>query len=118
MQGEHHDFLRWVSAYRAERLTTEDRENLFTQDDIDALKTLADGDLTFDYTIKNGVRAGQTTRVRADMYKDSLVTFNQFNKNVLDMAEQSGLIDGDSRQFWEHEFYVPFYRVRECARPC
>jgi len=29
------------------------------------------------------------------------------------MAEQSGLINADSRQMWEHEFYVPFYRVMD-----
>ena len=29
------------------------------------------------------------------------------------MAEQSGLIDGASRNLWEHEFYVPFYRLNE-----
>jgi hypothetical protein len=32
---------------------------------------------------------------------------------TLDMAEESGLIDGESRQFWEKEFYVPFYRVAD-----
>jgi len=113
MQGEHHDFLRWVAANRADRLIGEDKEHLFSQDDIDAIKTLEDGDLTFDYTLKNGPNQGQVTRIRSEMYRDSLITFNEFNTNVLDMAEQSGLIDGDSRQYWEHEFYVPFYRVSE-----
>ena len=113
LNGEHHDFLRWVAANRAERLMGEDRERLFTLDDIAALKTLADGDLSFDFTLKNGPRKGKTTRSRAEAYKDSLTTFNAFNKNVLDMAEQSGLIDPDSRATWESEFYVPFYRVAD-----
>jgi hypothetical protein len=113
LQGEHHDFFRWIAANRAERLKGEGRERLFTDQDIAAFKTLADGQLQSDYTLQNGPRAGQTTRSRAEAYSDSLATFNEFNKNVLDMAEQSGLIDGENRKLWEHEFYVPFYRVSE-----
>lgn len=113
LQGEHHDFLRWVAANRAERLKGEGKENLFTPGDITALKSLADGKAAFDYTVKNGIRKGQVTRNRAEIYRDSLVTFNGFQNNILDMAEQSGLIDGDARQLWEHEFYVPFYRVED-----
>ena len=113
LQGEHHDFLRWVAANRAERLASEGKENLFSDDDIDNLKSLSDGTTDFDYTIQHGARAGQVTRDRTLIYADSLKTFNGFNKNVLDMAEQSGLIDGESRAVWEHEFYVPFYRVAD-----
>lgn len=147
LQGEHHDFMRWIAANRAERLMNEwtvtmlngatrtfpgqqlaqafalsnpgavakatPRENLFTRQDVADLKTLADGALSFDFKLQHGPRAGQTTRVRADAYRDSLATFNYFNKNALDMAEQSGLIDGASRHLWEHEFYVPFYRVAD-----
>jgi hypothetical protein len=113
MQGEHHDFLRWVAANRAERLMGEDREHLFTQDDIDAIKTLADGDTKFDYKLQHGPNAGQTTRNRAQVWADSLVTFNEFHENVMDMAEQSGLVDAEARKLWDHEFYVPFYRVSE-----
>lgn len=113
--GEHHDFMRWIAANRAEKLTGEGRENLFSASDIAALKTLADGQTSFDYVIQNGIRKGQTTRDRAAVYADSLTTFNAFNKNILDMAEQSGLIDGESRKVWESEFYVPFYRVADEA---
>ena len=113
LQGEHHDFFRWIAANRAERLAGAQKENLFTPEDIAALKTLADGELTFNYTMQNGPLKGKTTRSRALAYRDSNVTFNGFQKNILDMAEQSGLIDGEARQLWEHEFYVPFYRVEE-----
>ncbi|MFZ4481786.1 MAG: hypothetical protein ACOYNZ_18045, partial [Rhodoferax sp.] len=88
-------------------------ENLFTREDIAAIKTLSDGDLNFDFTLLHGPKAGSKTRSRAEMYADSLATFNEFNKNVMDMAEQSGLIDGEARKMWEGEFYVPFYRVVE-----
>ncbi|MGP1683439.1 MAG: hypothetical protein ACTS8S_14045, partial [Giesbergeria sp.] len=113
LQGEHHDFLRWIAANRAERLMDRGKENLFTPDDIAAFKSLANGRTTFDYTIKNGPQAGQVTRERSRIYADSLKTFNEFSANVLDMAEQSGLIDGEARKLWENEFYVPFYRVED-----
>lgn len=107
--AELEDFMWWTAANRAERLKAEDRENLFTDDDIAAGKSLATGQMNRDYTLANG----QVTRDRALAYEDSLKKFDAFNKNVLDIAEQSGLIDGDSRQYWEGEFYVPFYRVSD-----
>lgn len=113
--GEHHDFFRWVAAHRAEALGQVGKENLFTAADIAAFKTLANGTTNFDYTIKNGARRGQVTRDRTLIYNDSQTTFKSFNKNVLDMAEQSGLIDGATRHLWEGEFYVPFYRVADDA---
>lgn len=103
------DFLYWVAGNRAERLKMQGKENLFEKVDIDAYKRLSNGTTSFDYTLSNG----KTTRDRTLIYKDALAQFNEFNKNVLDMAEQSGLIDGKSRHLWEHEFYVPFYRVME-----
>lgn len=111
--GEHHDFFRWVAANRAERLSAEDREHLFSAQDIAAIKTLATGQTDFDYKMQNGLRRGAITRDRALIYGDALKTFDAFNRNVMDMAEQSGLIDPDSRAIWEHEFYVPFYRVSD-----
>ena len=113
LHGEFDDFLNWVAGHRAERLMAEGRENLFSQADIDASKTLADGTTNFDYTLQHGPNAGQVTRDRTLIYKDALKTFNEFNKNALDIAEQSGLIDPEARKVWENEFYVPFYRVSE-----
>lgn len=113
LNGEHHDFLRWVAANRADRLMGVGKENLFSPEDIVSLKSLADGSTDFDYTIQHGAKAGQVTRSRSVIYADSLKTFNAFSANVLDMAEQSGLIDGEARGLWENEFYVPFYRVEE-----
>ena len=113
LQGEHHDFMRWVAANRAEKLMAQGKENLFTPEDIKALKTLTDGTTTFDYTLQTGPGQGKVTRDRTLIYADSLRVFNGFNKNILDMAEQSGLIDPESRKVWESEFYVPFYRVAD-----
>ena len=113
LQGEHHDMLRWVAANRAERLTAEGKENLFTAEDIAALKTLAQGQTAFDYTLQHGPQAGTVTRDRTAIYNDSLKTFNDFSDNIMDMAEQSGLIDGEARKMWQQDFYVPFYRVAD-----
>jgi len=103
------DFLRWVAGNRAERLAKEGKENLFTKEDIDAFKSLSDGKTDFDYTLSNG----KVTRDRAMIYRDSLNKFNGFLNNALDINEQSGMIDPESRKYWEHEFYVPFYRVAD-----
>ena len=103
------DFLYWIAGNRAERLAMEGKERLFSVHDIAAAKSLAAGTTDFDYALANG----QTTRDRTLIYRDSLTKFNAFNKNVMDMAEQSGLIDAASRHLWEHEFYVPFYRVMD-----
>lgn len=113
MQGEHHDFLRWVAANRAERLKIAGKENLFSEEDIKALKSLDTGVAAADYTIQHGANKGKVTRDRTLIYPDALKTFNDFSANVLDMAEQSGLIDGEARKLWENEFYVPFYRVED-----
>lgn len=113
LHGELEDFLWWVAANRAERLATEDRENLFTPNDIAAGKSLDNGTTSYDYTLQHGPKAGTVTRDRTLIYRDALKSFDEFNKNAMDMAEQSGLIDAASRQYWEHEFYVPFYRVSD-----
>jgi len=113
LHGELEDFLWWVASNRAERLTQEDREHLFTAQDIAAGKSLDNGTTDFDYTLQHGANAGSVTRDRTKIYRDALTSFDEFNKNAMDMAEKSGLIDKNSRQYWEHEFYVPFYRVSD-----
>lgn len=113
LRGELDDFLWFVAANRAEKLSQQDRENLFTPEYIAAGKSLADGQTNFDYTIQSGPSKGKVTRNRAEVYADAHRVFNEFQKNALDIAEQSGLIDPESRKHWESEFYVPFYRVSE-----
>lgn len=94
------DFMKWVAGNRAERLMQEGRENLFTAEDIAALKTLNQGTMT-------------DGRNRATVYASALKDFVALQKSVMDIAEQSGLIDGNERSVWEHDFYVPFYRLAE-----
>jgi hypothetical protein len=89
------------------------RENLMTPGDIQALKDLAKGTMDFDYTLPNG----KTTRDRATAYAAAQKIFSEFNKSVMDIAEESGLIDGEARSLWERDFYVPFYREMEGDKP-
>jgi hypothetical protein len=100
LKGEHDRFLMWVAAHRAERLQAEGKENLFTSQDIGALKTL------------NAGRFDDGT-ARTPVYAKALRDLNAFNDSVLAMAEQSGLIDPEARALFKDQPYVPFYRVME-----
>ncbi len=64
LQGEQDRFLWWVAAHRAEHLAKQDREHLFTDEDIAAGKSLANGQLKEDYIMPNGTK----TRDRAKAY--------------------------------------------------
>jgi len=100
LDGEHAQFLAWVAGNRAAKLKSEGRERLFTDDDIAELKSLNQGKMA------NG-------RIRGIAYAKAQEAFKRYQKAVLDIAEQAGLIDGESRAAWESDFYVPFYRIAE-----
>ncbi|MFC4819202.1 LPD38 domain-containing protein [Dokdonella ginsengisoli] len=98
LAGEHDLFFAWVAGNRAERLAREGRERLFTEADITALKRLNQGRLP-------------DGRSRAGAYARALVEFNRYQKAILDVAEEAGLISAASREKWAQEFYVPFRRT-------
>lgn len=134
LNGEHEQFLAWIAGNRAEALSKEwtvdhgagnverykneadaraaakqwplakvapaSRERLFTPAEVVALKALNQG------TMANG-------RKRSVAFAKAHAEFRAYQKSVLDIAEEAGLIDGDSRATWESDFYVPFYRVLE-----
>lgn len=100
LQGEHDRFLAWIAGNRAAQLKSEGRENLFTDDDISALKDLDQGDMP------------DGTNRRA-LYAKTHRQFNSYMNAVLDIAEETGLIDAESRGVWAKDFYVPFYRAME-----
>lgn len=102
LRGEVDRFFWWVAANRAEQLKAEGRENLFSDESIEALKKLNQGDKAF--------------ADRAQVYAEVFKEYVRVNKNVLDMAEQSNLISAEARQVWEHEFYLPFFRDKEDAK--
>ena len=97
---EARQFMMWVAGNRADKLAAEGRENLFTSDDIEAMKRFNQGRL-------------EDGRSRAAAYAEALRDLNAYQKAVLDIAEEAGLVDPESRETWESEFYVPFYRVLE-----
>ena len=80
LSGEQDRFLAWIAANRAEQLTKEGREFLFTPEQIQHLKALNQG------TMKDGTS-------RAMRYAATLQKFNDFQDAVLAIAEARGLID-------------------------
>lgn len=100
LNGEQDRFLSWIAANRAEQLTAEGREFLFTPQQIADLKGLNQG------TMKDGTD-------RTQRYARVLGEFNAFQDAVLAIAEDRGLIDQASRTVWQNGFYVPFYRNME-----
>ncbi len=98
--GEHDLFFAWMAGNRAEALKAEGRERLFDDNDIAAMKQLGLGKMA-------------DGRPRAGIYAAAQRAFNGYQKHVLDIAEQAGILDPEARKQWTHDFYVPFYRVME-----
>jgi hypothetical protein len=98
LKGEHDRFFMWIAGNRAKRLMNEGREHLFTKDEInrhagprrreDGRRHLAHRSLRQGRRDAEGLQQGGPRHRRED-----------------------GLIDGESRHLWEHDFYVPFFRV-------
>lgn len=100
LHGEGDHFMAWIAGNRADRLAAEGREHLFTPDDIATLKRLNLGKMA-------------DGRSRREVYAQALKEFSDLQRSVLDVAQDAGLIDREARKTWEHDFYVPFYRVME-----
>jgi len=88
-------FLGWMVGKRAEKLMAEGRENYFTDAEIKALKRI----------ITLPENKAKFLKVEAD--------YIAFKKGVLDFAEASGVINAEERLLWDHDEYVPFYRIME-----
>lgn len=109
---EAHDFMRWIAGNRAEKLKAEGRENLLSDAAIKALKTLNRGVLAEPYTLSNG----KETTSREAAYLDALEKYHALNRNVMDLAVESGLIARKvADELLSDRFYVPFYRVDPTA---
>jgi len=83
---------RYMAGRRAARLWMEGRERLFTPEEIEAAIDLG--------------------RLHPE-FEQAAQEWTDFNHQMLNFAESSGLIDPESRKYWEHMDYVPFYRVHE-----
>lgn len=100
LNGEHEQFFQWLAGNRAKQLKAQGRENL-----------LSDSDITFLANLNQGRMKDGSSRAQA--YATAQLQVAALNNSVLDIAEESGIIDKESRKTWASEFYVPFYRVIE-----
>ena len=82
----------YMVAKRASRLKKEGRERLITPEMIAAGLALAERHPEFLTVAKE---------------------WADFNSRMLDFAVEAGVIDGSMRSLWEHDDYIPFYRVLE-----
>jgi len=98
--GELNRFWQWIIAHRSERLLSEGRERLFTPAEIAAGKQLNTGQM-----------AGGASR--NDVYRKAFARYVEIQKSVLDVAQHAGLFNAAQRAQWEHDFYLPYYRVIE-----
>lgn len=85
------EFFGWMTGRRAERLKAEGRENLFTDEDVKHLKALGTG------------KQAKFTKVARD--------YDRVRKDILDFAQEAGLIDATTRPAWDRSDHIPFYRV-------
>ncbi|EPT0810250.1 TPA: LPD38 domain-containing protein [Yersinia enterocolitica] len=92
--GNHREnFFKWIAGHRSERLMKEGKENNFNADEIAYMKTLNWGnEALFD---------GQKKK------------YDAFIKSILDLQQDMGLIDPESRAQWEDARYLPYYREAE-----
>lgn len=88
-----HNWLGWMAGHRAEVLMRQGRENLLDANDIAVLK---------------GLDKGKTAK-----FQDAKARWNRLNAATLDLAQEAGLFSREARAEFEHEWYVPFFRVNE-----
>ncbi|AUR96762.1 N-6 adenine-specific DNA methylase [Vibrio phage 1.232.O._10N.261.51.E11] len=99
------DFLpvwtHWLAAKRVKdlNLIAQGKEKLFTQEMVNEIFAEVDS--------KPEVKA---------VFEQAQRDYAAFNKATLDFAQNAGLIDPAQRQMWEHDSYVPFYRMAEDAK--
>ena len=84
------EFLGWMVARRAKLLKAQGRENAMSDADIAAGLSLSKG-----YTPE---------------FNEAAEDYSQLKGAILDLAEQSGIIDPEARKVWDHAEYIPFYR--------
>lgn len=92
--GNHREnFLKWIAGHRSERLMAEGRENNFTADEIAYMKTL--------------------NRGNEKLFAEQKKKYDAFIKSILDLQQDMGLIDPESRATWEDAWYLPYFREAE-----
>lgn len=92
---EGHKFLYWVAAKRAEKLDAQDRENWFSAEQRQVF-------------LDDAEKRGMT-----EQYEEWNKKLQEFNRNVVDIGIQVGLISPEARGRWMSHYYLPFFRVLE-----
>lgn len=82
----------YMAGVRAKRLMDEGREKNFTPEMIEKMVNLGE---------------------QFPVFKDVARDYAAFNQQVLDFAEEAGIINPETRPMWESADYVPFYRVQD-----
>ena len=100
--GDYKNFLYWVAATRAEELA---KPTKLHPKGREFLLDKAARDEIFE---KTGGRNNAK-------WKEANVKLQEFQKDILKISEQAGIISKEERAVWEQEFYVPFYRIFENA---
>ncbi|HDL8529468.1 TPA: hypothetical protein PXS19_004007 [Yersinia enterocolitica] len=92
--GNHREhFFKWIAGHRSERLMKEGKENNFTADEIAYMKTL--------------------NRGHEPLFDRQKKKYDAFIQSMLDLQQDMGLIDPESRKQWEHAWYLPYFRETE-----
>ena len=87
-------FLYWVTAKRATMLAKEGREQWLDAETRNEIFKWTGGKFN-------------------PKWSTAAKELQAFNDNILDIAEQAGLIDPKSRAKWSEEYYIPFHRIFE-----
>jgi hypothetical protein len=94
-------FLEWIAGNRAERLKAQDKERLFSDVNIEALKSLNQGQMA-------------DGKDRAEVYEAVRKEFEGMNNAIVKIGVDTGLISKEEANIWKEQgFYVPFYRMLE-----
>ncbi|WP_279501706.1 hypothetical protein [Aeromonas veronii] len=88
-----HNWLGWMAGHRAELLMKQGRENLLSEQDIEALKGLGNG--------------------KEAKFHEAKARWNRLNAATLDLAQEAGLFTKEARSEFESEWYIPFFRESE-----
>lgn len=91
------DTMAYFVGRRALELRKYGKENLFRDDEILAM-----------------LERGRKSPKRKEIEK-AFLDYQEFNRRLLDFAQHSGIVSGETRKVWETMYanYVPFYRVSE-----
>ncbi|MFP3339233.1 hypothetical protein R0J91_14745, partial [Micrococcus sp. SIMBA_131] len=91
-------FFGWIAGNRSARLMEDGRENLFTPEEVNALKRLNEGK----------TESGQSRKM---LYSKVFRQFQEFRDDVLEIAAQTGMIPPKQRDTSANVSYAPLYRL-------